>query len=646
MHRFSLSFARIECRGCGARRIRGVACGTCGELPDEREVDPTRQRRQAAAQTALVALDGDYSAEPLALPTDVWNEMSKWPDAFFGAISDLTEGKADVGLVAVMKRLGQIKASSITARRLRPWLQLWNTHDALVTELESAARSYLKAFAAETPLAAQQAAQQAQGAFDRAAETLATFNELRERQQKVEAAETAEEAAAILVGQTFHSTGANNVLEFDAAGKVIYQRITGSYDCPSGMGATLQLSVAQVLPLIDEDNFWKVVSNAWAFLNQHRARFSEALKSPNWLSDFRDATARTHDVASVYGSALSNAQRGRHAARAMLDFIHGLVEGSAKRHLATLLSCVLRKRTYEGLRNRDAGGMLNTAGQQSLTHLLTGIDRTIRIAKAHEDWDVNGDSVTLRSGDSTVTMDMEELADKMLTALESVVAIQLAITIAAGQEGMGLEQLHPLEDLDVEWEAAVALSLAFAGWTNVEARQEEGVAEVSVTVPRKELDKEPLQVVTMAVPHIPSELSHARFELDVGSTQSRMIEGPLTPIRSWAAEQEGLQKDVLFWEAAHLWTVDGSPRLSRDHIRKCVANVASQSLGSPLGETMARLRILRDMAVRVDDGELAEVLKSMMGSVRNKDLDLPQAPEAQENLELLMKWQSMSVPSI
>lgn len=241
---------------------------------------------------------------------------------------------------------------------------------------------------------------------------------------------------------------------------------------------------------------------------------------------------------------------------------------------------------------------------------------------------------------------MEELADRMLTALESVVAVQLAITIAAGQEGLGLEQLHPLEDLEIPWEAAVALSLAFAGWTNVEARQEENVAEVGVTVPRAELDKEPLQVVTMAVPHIPNELTHARFELDVGSGQSRTIEGPLTPLRGWAGEQEGLQKDVLFWEATHLWTVDGSPRLSQDHVRKCVANAASQSLGSPLGETMTKLRMLRDVAVRVEDGELAEILKSLMGSVRSSELELPQAPNAQVNLELLMKWQSKSMPSV
>jgi hypothetical protein len=96
----------------------------------------------------------------------------------------------------------------------------------------------------------------------------------------------------------------------------------------------------------------------------------------------------------------------------------------------------------------------------------------------------------------------------LLTALESVAAIQLAITIAAGQEGMGQEQLHPLEDRDVECKSAVAPSQAFAGWTNVEARREEGVAEVRVTIPRAEFDKEPLQVVTMAVPHIPGELAH------------------------------------------------------------------------------------------------------------------------------------------
>lgn len=102
-----------------------------------------------------------------------------------------------------------------------------------------------------------------------------------------------------------------------------------------------------------------------------------------------------------------------------------------------------------------------------------------------------------------------------------------------------------------EWKSAVAPPLAFAGWTNVEARREEGVAEVRVTIPRAELDKEPLQVVTMAVQHIPGERAHGRFELDVGSDQSRIVEGPLAP---FMVSPSGEPRDWLAAFATHCRT--------------------------------------------------------------------------------------------
>jgi hypothetical protein len=570
--------------------------------------------------------------------------MSVWPDEFLRALSDLSEGKEDGELLSIVQQLGQIKASSVAARRLRPWLQLWSAHDSVLNAIESVARSFLEGFAAETPLVAQQAARQAQAALDSATETLTVFNELQERHKRVEAAESVEDAVVILVGQTFASTGADNIVGFDAAGSAIYERITGSGDCPAGMGIAIQLAAAQVMPLIDQDNFLRVVSDTWTFLDSRRLRFSEALSSPNWIGDFKHAVTRTHDVASFYGPILSHVDNPGHAARGMLDFIHALVEGAAGRHLSTLLSCVLRKQTYERLRGEDVGGMLNTASQQSLMHLLGGIDRTLRIAKAHEDWDIDGELVTMRSRDSTLTMDIEELTDKMLTALESVVALQLAITIAAGQEGVGLEELHPLGSNQIGWESTVALCLAFGGWTDVKAHEEEGAAYVRVSL--AQLPKEPLQIVAMAVSHIPIKYEHARFELEVSSSQSWIIEGPLAPLRGWSEEEEGLQKDVLFWETAHLWTVDGSPRLSRGQVRKCVAQAASKSIESPFGEAIRRLRILREMALKIDDFELAEVLKSLMGSVRNAELDLPQAPDAQETFGRLMTWQSAPLPPV
>jgi hypothetical protein len=71
----ALGFRRIICLSCGERRIVGVACPTCGEDPDPREVDPDRQARRRLARFALEALDADLpsvEAEHLRMTPAVW----------------------------------------------------------------------------------------------------------------------------------------------------------------------------------------------------------------------------------------------------------------------------------------------------------------------------------------------------------------------------------------------------------------------------------------------------------------------------------------------------------------------------------------------------------------------------------------------
>jgi hypothetical protein len=595
-------------------------------------------------EAALGVLDGDHSANPLVLPTDAWDAIADWPDDFLAALAQLTHARDDQPLLSAMRSLGTIKVATGTSRRLRPWLQLWKAHDQLLEDLEEVARQYLTAFGADSPLIAQRAAQQAQSALDRASSRMGAFNEERSRQQRVEAAGTPEEAAAVLVGETLLATGAKNILEFDKAGQAAYRRITGSSVCPPGIGTALQISIAQVLPLVDEDEFWRVVEGTWQVVDERRDRFRTAVQSSQWLNDFRSATGRAHDVAAVYGSALASAARPRHAARAMLDLTHGLIEGSAKRHLATLLSCVLPRKRYEHLRSQDVGGMLNTAGQQSLSHLLGGVDRTIRIAKAHEEWDVDGDVVILRSRETTLKMDMEELADKMLTALESVVAMSTGITLAAATEGVPLEQLHPIENLDVEWDAAIAITLAFAGWADVEVDGENDSLHVMAVAPDPGVLAEPLRSVVMTAPHVPPRFNRALFEVDDRDGRTLTIEGPMEPMRRWSSSEEGLTKDALFWEVAHSWTVDGVPRLSLDHVRKCAANAASATLNLDLREAVQNLGILRGLAQRIGDDELDLALRRLMGSMRNRLLELPQDRAAQDAVERLLEWQAARLP--
>ncbi len=51
-----LTFGQHRCE-CGSDRLTGTICNSCGRKPDEREVHPSTQARQRAADEARSALD-------------------------------------------------------------------------------------------------------------------------------------------------------------------------------------------------------------------------------------------------------------------------------------------------------------------------------------------------------------------------------------------------------------------------------------------------------------------------------------------------------------------------------------------------------------------------------------------------------------
>lgn len=228
------------------------------------------------------------------------------------------------------------------------------------------------------------------------------------------------------------------------------------------------------------------------------------------------------------------ARNNRQVARSVLDFTHLLAERVAKRYLATLLMDSLG-RSYSTLRGRDAGGLLNTAAQHKLGDALQGIDRALRIAKAHEEFQVNGDSLTLtRAGQPEETLTLDDLVDRSLLGLESAIGIQLGIVCAAAVNGVDSGRLFSEEFaalLEFDEVSRVKIVLSLSGWSELEV-----VAEDESIVVKGHVAKvpKPLPMVATVIPHISKEVDSLELEWIDQQGRHHALSGPTGPFRSWA----------------------------------------------------------------------------------------------------------------
>jgi hypothetical protein len=170
----------------------------------------------------LEALDADLppvDAEQPSLTPAVWTRVQA---VFEDLLKSLMEAIGDQakapGLMRGIGAFRQLEAEVASTPRLRPWIDLGAAVDEVLANLKSVVRHYLLGLGAETPLEAQREAQVAQQELDGAAGPVTALSERTEAWARVEAADTIEDAVAVLAANAFDRSNARNLVEFDQAG--------------------------------------------------------------------------------------------------------------------------------------------------------------------------------------------------------------------------------------------------------------------------------------------------------------------------------------------------------------------------------------------------------------------------------------------
>lgn len=644
--RILLSFSQIECLRCHGARIRGIPCSTCGLLPDEREVDPKKQARQRAAEQAAEILRtpkaGSDETEAAFDFGDVWKELDSWVDTYMEALADAAKGEPQP-LLASIRSLKRITHDCERNPRRRPWLGIWDAQATVLDHLRRLVESHLAALGANTPIEAQRLSSAAQEALDDASRALNQFSEEMERYDEVQEAESPEAASMILAQQVFSKSGATDVLTLDAAGAGLYERVIQRQENPpTGYGLILQLTIAQVEALVDRERLIDVARQAFTRL-ETAPRFLGVLQDDTWFSDFADTLTALHDAGTVYGGAMVAARNNRQAARSVLDFTHVLVERVAKRYIATLLMDPLG-RSYSAMRRRDAGGLLNTAAQHKFGDMLQGIDRALRIAKAHEEFQVNEENLTVtRTGQPEQTLTLDDLLDRSLLGLESAIGIQLGIICAAAANGVDSgrlfsEELATLQEFDEQDRVKIVLSLS--GWSEIEITVDDELMVVkgqAAQVPKA------LPMVAAVIPHISNEIRELQFEWTDRDGAHHELAGPAVPFRSWATASGELDEQCFSLEAQATWTLSGVPTISSDEVRKFAAIMTGRAITKPLPDAVADIRRLLVTAEELEDTELVGALKACLAAKRSEISRLPLRHDEHEGLRWIAHWEQRKI---
>jgi hypothetical protein len=650
VNRIKLSWKQIECRRCHEARVVGMPCPTCDARPDPHEADPNLQRRQRLARDALATLDRQPASQPGSRPsTDQWSPeegfapLVEWLEQFLPTLNAaIQDPSAAPRLLELVTDLVDFRDQLHASRWLRPQLPLWRTAAALIEHLTQVARCHLTACAAPTPLQAQAAAEAGQQALDAAADEGRRVAERLERWQRISASDQVGDIVAALAVEAYRLAGTADLLVLEQDGARDFEEFLGAA-CPSGMGLLLRMMSLQAEVVLDEQRFRQIAHDAYAVLTRQPDQLRRLVQDQTLVDDIHDAVRRGYDAAVTVQAVLAAASDDRRAIRAVLALAHELLEGPGKRYVAALLA-VASRRSYQDLRRRDAGALLQQASQQpSLVPLLDGLDIALRDAKAHEDYLIEGDELILTDHGvrrpNTQPIPGLVLLDQVLTALETLQALFFALAAAAAGISVTLVDALDWGHFDMADEDVVAMLLGLQSWTDVTVELHGDTLRAAAT---GQLGTQPLRPVAVLVPHLPGHITQLELTVHT-STGQRLLAGPTAPWRRYSTSADW-DKQLHFVECCRRWHLDEKPTFDQDQIRLWAARQALEQAAAGYPACVRRLRQLRDLAQRLQDEELANDLRELIAYARDGSMGLADQATGSGIVSRLTRWARADVP--
>ncbi len=245
-----------------------------------------------------------------------------------------------------------------------------------------------------------------------------------------------------------------------------------------------------------------------------------------------------------------------------------------------------------------------------------GFDAALRIAEAHQTYELHDDHVLLRMRKKgspegqIVRVSFDDLLDRVLASIECINAIALVVQIHALENGIDLIGAEVLAALGVGPAQLGAALLRTSGYSNVAFDGQ------YVQLTGSKLTAAAVSVISLALP----QDSIARVELMTAAGPIQ-YEIDIGLMRENASLQDGLDKEIHFQRVLSHVQVDGAPGWPLPSMQRWVvgrALLAVRSRESPREQFRTIMRELRQLLNFAKDQELvvAEEVRELMRYLR------------------------------
>jgi hypothetical protein len=553
-------------------------------------------------------------------------------EAMAAAFADPTKSPS---LRSAALGLAQTRSDIANAPRLRPWLGVWDAATDVVQRASDAVEAFLETQLQAVPIEAQRLAVRAQAKLDEAADPAEPATAALVWAARIADAATVGDALVQMGLQLFEDADATTLTELDREYWSLADRIAGSSrEWAPGVGVGVAQLRGDVIGRGNEERFWQEAGRTFGIVTGSHDVVN-IMSTSLWNDDLRHLLLRAHDASVGVRGMLASAGHQRQEVDALLTAAHSLIEGPAKYLLALVLACSSGE-SYADLRLLDASELIRRCSHAGLGGLLEGLEPTLRVAEAHDEFRVVGRRIRFTARTAGYReLSVQELIDKVLAAEESITAILAGVYVASKAVGAPDPSIS-VHDLGLEVLPVIGAYMAMGGYPVANASLENDRLSIGTTSP---VTSRSLAQVSALLPFLPDEYGAVALRDDSGTE----LRGPVSLLREAASTQDEFTKTLREWTAFRAWTIDARPLVGLDQMRKLVAVTALQLTPSDLSlrDKIARLRALREVVA--DDEPLAESLSACITILREEGLGA--RPETNSMISRLVEYAKQQVDS-
>ncbi|MDQ0647308.1 hypothetical protein QFZ53_001504 [Microbacterium natoriense] len=453
----TLAFQKTTCDRCGGDRLYSEQCTACGRKPHFAETQPQVQRRHRTVQ--LFREQRDTVEASWEDAEQLLRDAGTMIDTLAVALEGVANGGEDPApLIEAFYDLDKTVAAW-SQPHPRPRRNRARTIGRALERLRDASETFTEALTAPTAHLAQELARRGQEAFAAASEHLGRLSEYNKY--------TAFDAndAGSLITKIMESTRDElhdpTLTELDAA---LRQRHRLSTTASSGAGIELDLYRPAIVLALDEERVDLVVPSV------ERAFTSELMIGMVANAEWAEEHGR---VTALLSMALTTAfvdleeRSDLQTADRLLDVVLKLKEGHVRHLLATMLH--LRGGSYAALRKKPTGAIFKEAESRFPELQLGGLNRVLRNAAGHSDFNVDDSGVTVRDNGVLVTLPVSEFLNDVLVYFELSIMLQVGIVRACAELDIGLPASRHTSNSDRRT-AIIAIASAI-GWKEVQVTE-------------------------------------------------------------------------------------------------------------------------------------------------------------------------------